>query len=136
MMCPPQKGDLEITYTAQCTRESGKKFRCTATELWVEEGELPHNLTVAATLNILRENPSFYRVIGYKIEDLDTSEVFYFNPDCKCIVFSEAKFDLFGLCSGRNEKQGNEKLPVSFLKLNITQVEYKNVLQIFFVFLD
>ena len=93
------------------------KFRCTATDLSVEEGELPHNLTVAATLNILRENPSFYRVSGYKIEDLDTSEVFYFNPDCKCIVFSEAKFDLFGLCSGRNEKQGNEALPVLFLKL-------------------
>ena len=115
--CPPKKGDLEMSITSSCTRDSGEKFKCTATDCSVVKGKLPHNLSEVDVVRFSSANPAYYLVTGYKIEDLDTSEVFYFNPDCKCIVFSEAKFDLFGLCSGRNEKQGNEKLPVSFLKL-------------------
>ena len=100
--CPPQKGDLEMSITSSCTRDSGEKFKCIATDCSVVKGKLPHNLSEVDVVMFSSANPAYYLVTGYKIEDLQNDhQSFYYNPDDKSFDFENVNFTLFGPCSGR-----------------------------------
>ena len=117
LTCPPQKGDLEMSITSSCTRASRQYFKCIATEVFVVIGELPHNLSEADAVKLSSENPSFYLVQGYKIEDLQNDhQSYYYNADGKSISFDNVDFSLFGTCSGRWEK-GNQEVIIFLNKL-------------------
>ena len=104
--CPPQTGDLEMSITSSCTRHSGEKFKCIATDCSVVKGKLPHNLSEVDVVKFSSANPAYYLVTGYKIEDLQNDyQSFYYNPNDKSIDFDAVNFTLFGPCSGRWEKR-------------------------------
>ena len=90
-----------MSITSSCTRESGQKFKCTATDCVVIKGKLPHGLSPVDVVNFSKKNPSFYLVTGHKIEDLQNDhQSFYYNPDYKSFDFDHVDFTLFGPCSG------------------------------------
>ena len=105
LRCPPRKGDLEMSITSSCTRASRQYFKCIATEVFVVIGKLPHNLSEADAVKFSSENPSFYLVHGYVIEDLQNDhQTYYYNYGSKRFDFKNVNFTLFGTCSGHWQK--------------------------------
>ena len=105
LRCPQQKGDLHLSITSSCTRASRQYFKCIATEVFVVIGKLPHNLSEADAVKFSSENPSFYFVNGYHIQDLQNDhQSYYYDPQGKSFDFADVNFTLFGRCSGRWEK--------------------------------
>ena len=91
-----------MSITSSCTRDSGEKFECIATDCQLVKGELPHNLSEVDVVKFSSANPAYYLVTGYKIEDLQNDhQSFYYNPDDKSFDFDNVNFTLFGPCSGR-----------------------------------
>lgn len=110
LTCPPQNGDLEMSITSLCTRDSWMrpaKFKCIATDCSVVKGELPYGFSEVDLEKFSRRNPSFYIASGYKNKIVDLRngyQSFDYNPDDKSFDFDHVNFTLFGPCSGRWEK--------------------------------